>query len=158
MFILMDRHLSLLTVHTRVHPHLKELELMGSLWLRPLACRFLSSATRSGRRRKSRSNLSLEALESRTLLSGVRSYDGSGNNLANPSWGQAGTALLRAEHSVHYADSISSPACVSKGLARCLCGFNSSINLQLHSWIVGANADVIRGGRIGAAGRPLGLR
>jgi len=36
----------------------------------------------------------------------VRSYDGSGNNVANPDWGARGAHLLRLS-SVHYADGIS---------------------------------------------------
>nr|WP_272873690.1 peroxidase family protein [Candidatus Accumulibacter phosphatis] len=37
-----------------------------------------------------------------------RSYDGSGNNLANPSWGAAGTTLVRAVAAA-YDDGLSAP-------------------------------------------------
>jgi hypothetical protein len=40
---------------------------------------------------------------------GYRSPDGSGNNLANPTWGRAGTDLLRVSP-VGYADGISAPS------------------------------------------------
>ncbi len=51
-----------------------------------------------------------EQLESRVLLSGAyRSIDGSGNNEANPHWGQADTQLLRLT-TVEYADGISEPS------------------------------------------------
>jgi hypothetical protein len=53
--------------------------------------------------------LSLEALEARKLLSGYRSIDGTGNNLANPEWGAAGTDLLRLAPAA-YDNGISSPA------------------------------------------------
>jgi hypothetical protein len=43
------------------------------------------------------------------LVAEDRSYDGSGNNLANPMWGAAGTPLLR-KASPAYADGILSPA------------------------------------------------
>ena len=39
----------------------------------------------------------------------VRSYDGSGNNVANPSWGSAGSDLLRIAP-VAYADGASEPS------------------------------------------------
>ena len=40
----------------------------------------------------------------------TRSLDGWGNNLANPTWGQAGRAFTRLDPHVYYADSISAPA------------------------------------------------
>jgi len=39
-----------------------------------------------------------------------RSYDGTGNNLANASWGAAGTQYLREASGAHYADGRSAPA------------------------------------------------
>jgi hypothetical protein len=51
----------------------------------------------------------VEQLEVRNLLSGYRSIDGTGNNLANPSWGAAGTDLLRVAPAA-YDDGISTPA------------------------------------------------
>jgi hypothetical protein len=52
----------------------------------------------------------METLEERTLLSsGFRTIDGLGNNIANPTWGQAGTDLIRISP-VAYADGISSPS------------------------------------------------
>ena len=60
------------------------------------------AASRTRRPRKTRDGNrpprpGLETLEDRCLLSaGFRSFDGSGNNLLNPAWGQAGTDLLRA--------------------------------------------------------------
>jgi hypothetical protein len=57
-------------------------------------------------------------LEPRNLLSVfIRSYDGSGNNIANPTWGQAGTALLRVSP-VAYADLINSPSLPGNPSAR----------------------------------------
>src|SRR5207253_4019618 len=54
--------------------------------------------------------LGVEALEERTLLSSAfRTIDGYGNNIANPTWGQAGTDLLRISP-VAYADNISAPS------------------------------------------------
>jgi hypothetical protein len=63
--------------------------------------------------------LALERLEERALRSalaglalhdaGFRSITGFGNNLANPSWGQAGTDLLRISPAA-YADGISAPS------------------------------------------------
>jgi hypothetical protein len=50
-----------------------------------------------------------EQLEARCLLSSFRSIDGSGNNIAHPTWGQAGTDLLRVSP-VAYADGISTPS------------------------------------------------
>src|SRR5262249_25474416 len=68
---------------------------------------------------KSRSSVNVEQLEPRNLLSvtGFRSYDGSGTNVANPTWGQAGTALLRVSP-VAYADGINSPSLAGNPSAR----------------------------------------
>jgi hypothetical protein len=51
------------------------------------------------------------------LSSGFYSADGSGNNLANPTWGPAGTDLLRISPAA-YADGISSPSLASDPSAR----------------------------------------
>jgi hypothetical protein len=52
----------------------------------------------------------MENLEERNLMSsGFRTIDGSGNNIANPTWGQAGTDLIRISP-VAYADGISAPS------------------------------------------------
>jgi hypothetical protein len=48
-------------------------------------------------------------LEVRNLLSSFRTISGYGNNIANPTWGQAGTDLLRVSP-VAYADGISAPS------------------------------------------------
>ncbi|HEX8204004.1 MAG TPA: peroxidase family protein, partial [Isosphaeraceae bacterium] len=48
---------------------------------------------------------------------GVRSIDGSGNNLANPAWGRAGTDLLRRAPAA-YADGVSAPAGANRPSAR----------------------------------------
>src|SRR5450432_1754530 len=51
-----------------------------------------------------------ETLETRQLMSAsIESYNGAGNNTANPNWGSAGETLLRLAPSA-YADGISSPA------------------------------------------------
>jgi peroxidase len=47
----------------------------------------------------------------------ARTIDGSGNNVANPTWGAAGTNLLRLT-AVEYGDSISTPAGASRPNAR----------------------------------------
>jgi hypothetical protein len=54
--------------------------------------------------------LQVEVLESRCVPdAGFRSIIGVGNNVANPTWGQAGTDLLRVSP-VAYADGVSSPS------------------------------------------------
>ena len=60
------------------------------------------------RRQSLRFKPRVNALEDRCLLS-VESIDGTGNNLANPDWGSAGTDLIRMSP-VAYADGISSPS------------------------------------------------
>jgi hypothetical protein len=63
-----------------------------------------------GRRRI---RLALNTLEERAVPAIVgpewKSIDGSGNNLANPSWGRAGTDSIRVAPAA-YADGVSSPA------------------------------------------------
>jgi hypothetical protein len=61
-----------------------------------------------------------EPLEERTLLSATfYSIDGSGNNVANPTWGSAGTDLTRVSPTA-YADGISAPALANDPSARVL--------------------------------------
>ena len=71
-----------------------------------------------GRRRV---RLALDTLEERAVPAIVgpewRSIDGSGNNLANPSWGQAGTDYIRVAPAA-YADGVSSPAGADRPGAR----------------------------------------
>lgn len=62
----------------------------------------------------------LEELESRRLMSGdlpIRSLDGTGNNLANPAWGTAGSPYLRITTPA-YADGRSAPAGAARPSAR----------------------------------------
>jgi hypothetical protein len=60
----------------------------------------------------------VEALEERAQPSaGVRSIDGTGNNLANPIWGAAGTDLIRVAPA-GYADGVSAPALANDPSAR----------------------------------------
>jgi hypothetical protein len=70
--------------------------------------RLLSRQPRTSRRGRHLA-LRFEALEPRNLLSGYRTITGFGNNLANPTWGQAGTDLIRISP-VTYADGISAPS------------------------------------------------
>ncbi|MDB5304116.1 MAG: peroxidase [Phycisphaerales bacterium] len=73
----------------------------------------------SNRRNRTRSSPSrVEPLESRVHLSStVESFDGTGNNITNPSWGQAGTDLLRLAAAA-YADGVSMPSLPSDLSAR----------------------------------------
>ena len=59
----------------------------------------------------------LDVLESRSLLSGFRSIDGSGNNSAHPDWGAVGIDLLRLSPAA-YADGVSTPAGADRPSAR----------------------------------------
>ena len=61
---------------------------------------FRPSQVRKPRRAtaRPRTRLNLDVLEDRTVPTAVspfRSFDGTGNNLAHPNWGSAGTDLLR---------------------------------------------------------------
>jgi hypothetical protein len=70
--------------------------------------------------RTNRSNILFEGLELRQLMAavtGFRSIDGSGNNLANADWGSAGTDLLR-QGPAAYADGVSLPAGADRPSAR----------------------------------------
>jgi hypothetical protein len=60
---------------------------------------------------RSRSQPEIEFLEVRCLLDGSSfySFDGSGNNVANPAWGQAATDLIRLTPAA-YADGIAAPS------------------------------------------------
>src|SRR5438105_2022399 len=70
------------------------------------------------RSRPARPRLRLEPLEDRVQPSGdVRSIDGTGNNLQNPTWGGAGTDLLRLAPA-DYADGVSTPAGADRPSAR----------------------------------------
>ncbi|TMQ30961.1 MAG: hypothetical protein E6K70_23400 [Planctomycetota bacterium] len=67
-----------------------------------------------------RCRLQIEALEERTLLStGIESINGTGNNLANPDLGSAGTDLIRIAAAA-YADGISTPAGANRPGARAI--------------------------------------
>jgi peroxidase len=67
------------------------------------------STTRAAKRPHRRKQLSLEQLETRVLMAGdLRTFDGSGNNLANPQWGSARSAFVRTA-SAAYGDGLSSP-------------------------------------------------
>ncbi len=66
----------------------------------------------------------LESLELRRLLSStipstIESVDGTGNNLANPTWGSAGSDLIRLAAAA-YSDGVSSPALASDLSARAI--------------------------------------
>src|SRR5258708_12359236 len=67
-----------------------------------------------------RQALGIETLETRALLSTVfPSITGVGNNLANPTWGAAGTDLLRLSPAT-YADGISAPSLPNDPSARAI--------------------------------------
>lgn len=59
----------------------------------------------------------IEFLEERSLLSGYRTFDGTGNNLLYPLWGSAGSQLLRVAPA-DYGDGVSSPAGADRPGAR----------------------------------------
>ncbi len=60
-------------------------------------------------RHSQRAFLQFLPLERRDLPSGVRSIDGTGNNLAHPTWGSTGVELLRRAPTT-YADGLSAPS------------------------------------------------
>src|SRR5438105_252788 len=73
---------------------------------------------RRGVQGMARRRLELEALEGRTLLSaGFYSSDGTGNNVADPSMGSAGTDLIRLSPAA-YADGINKPSLPNATSAR----------------------------------------
>jgi hypothetical protein len=71
----------------------------------------------------------VEPLETRVHLSStVESANGSGNNLANPTWGMAGTDLIRLAATA-YADGVSTPALAGDPSARAISNIlNSQAN------------------------------
>lgn len=72
------------------------------------------------RRAHRRLSSNIEPLESRVHLStAVESVDGTGNNLANPTWGAAGTDLIRLAAAA-YSDGISAPALANDLSARAI--------------------------------------
>jgi hypothetical protein len=83
---------------------------MATTFLRRLVGGTVRPESRSKSRRK-RCRLGVELLEARCLLSSdpFRSVTGFGNNVANSTWGQSGTDLLRVSP-IAYADGISSPS------------------------------------------------
>jgi hypothetical protein len=95
----------------------------GRCWFSLVNALALRHAAPHIHRRSASRRPGLETLEDRVVPSGstagtgYRSYDGTGNNLANPSLGSAGTDLLRIS-SVAYADGISSPSLANDPSAR----------------------------------------
>ena len=70
--------------------------------------------------RLARATAQAQILEPRIVLDAdVQSIDGSGNNLLQPQWGAAGTALLRLIPAA-YADGVSSPAGADRPSARAI--------------------------------------
>lgn len=63
----------------------------------------------------------IEPMESRVMLAAtaVRTFDGTGNNLAHPTWGSAATTFLRIV-AANYADGVSAPAGASRPSARAI--------------------------------------
>src|SRR3954463_5570772 len=80
---------------------------------------WFSRRTTSRHPRGDQSPLRVERLEDRVTPtgSGVRSIDGTGNNLAHPTWGAAGTDLIRLSPAA-YADGVSSPSLPTDPSAR----------------------------------------
>src|SRR5438132_6734326 len=70
-----------------------------------------SSSAQRKQHRTRRLRPAIEALEVRCLLDAAPYYlpNGSGNNIANPTWGEAVTDLLRISP-VAYADGVSAPS------------------------------------------------
>lgn len=96
-----------------------------------------------------------DALEPRTLMTGtaastLRSYDGSGNNLANTAWGATGAQLIRLAAAA-YADGIGAPAGSSRPSARAISNAvadnpegtstPSALNLSAFSYLWGQFID-----------------
>ena len=78
------------------------------LWAKRRAVAKQTAEQKKHRQRQQR-RVFFESLETRTLMAAdLRSIDGTGNNLANPSWGSAGTDLIRKAPAA-YADGISAP-------------------------------------------------
>lgn len=89
--------------------------------LRALLARSKGLARHDRRAAKTKERIVLEALEGRALLStlGFRTVDGTGNNLANPTWGSTGTDLLRTAPA-QYTGGVSSPSGVDRPSARAI--------------------------------------
>jgi len=81
------------------------------------ARRQAARATRASTVRRNLIRAAVEALEDRTVPSSFESLDGTGNNLFHPTWGVAGTDLLRRA-AAQYADGASSPAGAGRPDAR----------------------------------------
>lgn len=97
----------------------------------------------SGRNRRSRGVIALAILHSAfgaSILAEDRSIDGTGNNLANPTQGAAGTPLIRVAPPA-YADGISSPSGADRPDARAISNAVSAQagsllnSLGLSSWV-----------------------
>src|SRR4051812_43713477 len=93
---------------------------MDSHRLGPLAARFRSVAVIVSRGLLVATVFLLLNFEpgQRPVRAEDRSFDGSGNNLANPLWGSAGTDYLREASGAHYADGIWSPVVAGLPSAR----------------------------------------
>jgi peroxidase len=86
-------------------------------WLQALFVHRFSD-TRIRRPRQRRRPCQLELLEDRAMMAAdLRSIDGTGNNLSNPTWGSAGADLLRLAPA-EYTDGISTPAGANRPSAR----------------------------------------
>src|SRR5205823_10426037 len=71
-----------------------------------------------GSTKRNRYRLEIERLEERAVPSAdIRTYDGTGNNFAHPTWGSDNTDLLRTVMA-SYTDGISSPAGANRPSAR----------------------------------------
>lgn len=73
---------------------------------------------RDNKQRRNRQQRGVESLEARiALTANVESFDGTGNNLLNPTWGSDNTQLLRIAPA-QYGDGISTPAGADRPSAR----------------------------------------
>lgn len=66
-----------------------------------------------------KSHLHIEFLEDRSLLSGYRTFDGTGNNSFHPDWGRAGSQLVRVAPAA-YGDGVSTAAGANRPSARAI--------------------------------------
>ncbi len=79
-----------------------------------------------------RRTFQLESLEPRTMMAAdLRAFDGTGNNVAHPTWGAADTQLLRMAPAA-YADGVSSPA-----------GQNAPSARLISNLVVAQSSDII---------------
>lgn len=83
-----------------------------------------------------------------TAIADVRSYDGSNNNLFNPTWGQSGTVVIRGLSGAHYADGLSAmvsranPRAVSNAVSvQTPAGLGNARNLSAMAWQWGQFID-----------------